>query len=311
MGGGGRKAQKAKSGFSVCRKAFGMTWSCPVDMDFNPISSKQRISEVLTERFGPCQYKIARELHKSGKVHFHAKFIFDSEIDSQDPHLFDIDGVHPNILKGKPGIGWDEYLEKEDPECYSNIQSCPYKQALQAKTVSEGMEILALRRPSDYLRFGEAMERNLRRRLQTVPRAIEYFGPYLPSWYPDTWNPDTHSLLLWGSAGINKTQYAKWLMRHKVGEFDYVKGDHEAIKRISGRKPFIFDEINCLGEKCCPSVSREITDVENGGEVKCRNSNMYIPPGLPRIFISNLAFPFRNPEESVYQRRVYSFPLNL
>ena len=54
---------------------------------------------------------------------------------------------------------------------------------------------------------------------------------------------------------------------------------------------------------------REITDVENGGEIVCRSSNAYIRPGLPRIFISNLAFPFRNPENSVHKRRLYSFEL--
>jgi len=80
---------------------------------------------------------------------------------------------------------------------------------------------------------------------------------------------------------------------------------------LSRRKPFIHDEINCLSDKCDHSVSREITDVEAGGEVMCRTSNFHIPPGLPRIFISNIEFPFRNPEFSVYGRRVVSWHVEL
>lgn len=298
------------SKFRFQRKDVGLTYSCPVERS-HPIESRARIVDILTDKYGPNYHEVVREFHESGENHYHAWFKFDTRIDSDNPRLFDIDGVHPNILKGKPGPGWRTYLRKADTAMLTNVEPCAYKQALEAATVEQGLDILALRRPGDYLRFGESMERNLRRRLQAIPSPIEYFGPYVPEWFPHTWNPSTHSLLIWGPPGINKTQYARWLMRHLVGDFDYIKGNYECIKRISGRKPFIHDEVNCLVERCCPTVSREITDVENGGEVVCRNSNMYIPPGLPRIFISNIAFPFRNPQDSVYNRRLVSMRLDV
>jgi len=312
MGGGGRKRMNAingdkKDAFRVCRKQFGLTYSAPVDQEDHPIGSRERIRDYLTEKCGPNIHEICQEFHKNDKKHYHAWFKFDAEVDTTDSRYFDIDGVHPNIIK--PGAGWRAYLKKTDSELLTNLESCPFAQALSASSVAEGMDILALRRPGDYLRYGESMERNLRRRLEAVPRPVCYYGPYLPGWHPTNWNPNTHSLLLWGPPGINKTQFAQYLMEHMVGPHEYIKGSHEAVKRLSMRKPFIHDEINCLGERCEASNSREITDIESGGEVICRNSNVYIPPALPRIFISNIQYPFRNPQESVYNRRVVSLEL--
>lgn len=301
------RAERAPT-WRFCRKTVGLTYSCPVDVS-HPVKSRDELRDILTDMHGPNLHEIAQELHKNGENHYHCWFKFDSEVDSENCRLFDVNGVHPNILKGKPGPGWRQYLRKSDTELLTNVESCPYRRALAASSVVEGMEILALSRPSDYLRFGQSMERNLRRRLETPCHAIQYYGPYLPNWFPHTWNPYTHSLLIWGESGINKTQFARYYMLHMVGDYDYVKGDHEAAKRLSGRKPFIHDEVNCLRSSCVGDNSREITDVENGGEVVCRNSNAYIPPGLPRIFISNMERPFRNPAESVYGRRVMSWQL--
>lgn len=315
MGGSNKRSERkakteAKGGkpFRINRKTVGLTYSCLRDQD-HPIADRERIRDFVTEKFGPNIHIVCKEFHKNDKKHFHADFRFDQKLDIEDCRAFDIDGVHPNIVNGGPA--WRNYLQKTDSDVLTNMESCPFRQALAADSVQQGMEILALRRPSDYLRFGEAMERNLRRRLETVPAAIEYYGPYLPKWMPDSWNPHTHSLLLWGVSGINKTNYARWLMRHMVGEFEYIKKHHESVKLLSGRKPFIFDEVNCLHERCEPENSREITDVENGGCVTCRGSNCTIPPGLPRIFISNLQYPFRDPQQSVYGRRVVSVELQL
>jgi hypothetical protein len=55
-----------------------------------------------------------------------------------------------------------------------------------------------------------------------------------------------------------------------------------------------------------PNDSRELTDVENGGSVNARYGNVEIPPGVPRVFVSNYEQPFLDPESSVYDRRVKS-----
>ena len=310
MGGSNKRSERASKAkakgekqFRIHRKQVGLTYSCPIDRE-HPIESRETIRDSITEKFGANIHYVCREFHKNGEHHYHANFKFDTELDIEDPRAFDLNGVHPNIIHGGPG--WIKYLSKSDPDVLTNVEPCAFRQALAAATVAEGMDILALRRPSDYLRFGQSMERNLRRRLETPRTAILYYGPYVSSWFPSNWEPYRHSLLLWGAAGINKTQFARYLLSHLVGEYDYIKGSHESVKHLSMRRPFIHDEIKCLSDKCTPENSREITDVENGGEVECRNSNVSIPPGLPRIFISNLAFPFRDPQQSVYGRRVVS-----
>lgn len=94
-------------------------------------------------------------------------------------------------------------------------------------------------------------------------------------------------------------------MAHMFGEYEYIKKGHEMVKtHMTRTKPFIFDEVYLIGKE--PEMSKEITDVESGGSIDCRNSDTWIPPGLPRIFLSNYEFPFCNPKGAVYGRRVVS-----
>ena len=83
-------------GFRVNRKAFGLTYSCPKTADDNPITTHKELIEFL-ETKGVCEYIVGKELHESGKVHWHAYVKYDHAIDSVDARLFDVKGVHPNI----------------------------------------------------------------------------------------------------------------------------------------------------------------------------------------------------------------------
>lgn len=309
-----RKRKAADAGFikfRVCRKSFGLTYSAPEGKE-HPFPSRQFVADFLEEKFGPNLFLICQEFHKDDRKHYHVAVKFDSVIDNEDPRLFDLEGIHPNILSGPYGPGWLHYLKKSDPEFLTNMESSPYKQALQASNVEEGMEILAHAVPGDIVRFGEAIERNLRRRLAPKKPARIYTGPYVAGSYPYNWRIDTHSLLLWGPPASCKTNYAKYLMAHLVSpDYEYIRGSHEAVKKLSLTKPFIHDEINCLSDKCPPENSREITDIEDGGEIICRHSNVTIPPGLPRIFIANFERPFRDPAGAVYGRRVVSLEITI
>lgn len=296
------KAVTKGTKFRINRNKVGCTWSCPTDFVENPIKTNEEILEFVVKKYGECEYTIGTERHASGKLHFHGWFKFPYKLDEKNEKCFDVNGVHPNIID--PGKGWEAYCAKHKEFITNHYEICPYSQAASSETVKEAMDILWKKRPADCAKYGESIERNLRRRLNPAPEPVLYYGPFHDYLQGFNWSPYTHSLLLWGPPGNCKTQFARYLMSHMFGEYDYIKKSHEATKHLSKTKPFIFDEVYLIDKD--PFISREITDIENGGEIDCRNNDVSIPPGLPRIFLSNYEFPFRDPMQSVYGRRVQS-----
>lgn len=97
--------------FRLNRRKSGFTYSCPENVDENPISEISAISAVF-ESFGPCKWLIATEKHASGKLHYHADVTWDEKIDTKNVRAFDVLGVHPNIIR--PGAGWKDYCMKTE-----------------------------------------------------------------------------------------------------------------------------------------------------------------------------------------------------
>ena len=95
--------------FRVNRKKVGLTYSCPTDLDDNPIESVYDLLQFLEEKNGHCQYVIAKEFHESGKKHYHAYANYDNKLDTIDPKFFDFKGVHPNIIN--PGLSYKKYVK--------------------------------------------------------------------------------------------------------------------------------------------------------------------------------------------------------
>lgn len=58
-----------------------------------------RIVDVLAELGAECI--VGKELHANGGTHYHAFFMFDRKFQSRNPRIFDVDGHHPNILRGR------------------------------------------------------------------------------------------------------------------------------------------------------------------------------------------------------------------
>jgi len=307
-----RREKKEKKAFRFHRATAALTWSCPKGSDVTPIKSCQHVYDEVVERHGPpLQFTVGEEKHptRPEASHFHAFFKWDHELDSEDRTLFDVAGVSPQIYPGKASSGFARYCAKEGIYITNHYQTDPFDQAASASTVPEGLEILWKKRPREMLLYADRIEANLSKRLCPAPTAPLYYGPW-PSWfYPPHWDPNTHALLLVGDAGVGKTQFARYLMAHAYPSYSYFKGKHESGKKVRVDRPFIYDEVYLLEED--PNLSREITDVENGGTVGCRNSNYIIPPGVPRIFLSNCEHPFRNPGNAVYDRRVVSFAVNI
>ena len=236
------KAKRAAD-FRIQRKNVGLTWSCPVDQT-QPIPSKEVILADVTALYGHSQYVVAHELHESGQSHYHAYFKFDGKLELTDPRCFDLYGVHPNIV-GSAGPAWANYCRKKG-DYISNMdkRNC-HAEALAASTVKEAVDIIKRHDPAAYNRFGEALERNLRRHIaptSTLPSA-RFQGPHPTCRFPTDWDPHSHSLLIWGPPGSGKYSFAMYYAGCLCGQFAYCRAHVEDLRSLNENFPFVFDEV--------------------------------------------------------------------
>jgi hypothetical protein len=296
--------------FRVDRAGFGLTYSCPTSCKSgHPIKTKEELLMWLQSK-GPCKYSIGFEPHKVGpngqlKMHFHAYVIYDSKIETTNPRYFDFKEVHPNIVKGKPGVGFLDYTQKNG-DFITNVAQDAYTAAMACKSAEGALELLWKKRTADMCKFGDRIERNVRARF--APRHVDalWYGPY-PEWWHVEWD-QTKALQLTGEPGIHKTQYAKYLLGGR-GHYFCVNNSTEVLKEWDRKTPLIFNDINfsALG----PDMCKAITDVVEGGVFTVKHGHVNIPPGIPRIFTHNVWNIFDDSQMAVYHnnRRVQRFRL--
>lgn len=305
-----RVVQAAKrSAFRLQTKSYGLTFS-----DASGISSKEHIHEFLQSLMGVHFCCVSHELHENAESHYHVAGQLDNRVDITDCHHFDYtnelgDVYHPNIVKGGPA--WLSYCKKG----HDFVSTYPNKPNVMASALAlpcteNALDHIMEHDASTYVRFATSIEANLRRHFKRVnpARVPRWYGPYPPLRYPPNWNHNTHALHLWGPPGSGKTCFAQHLLREVTGgDVEYCKCHVDALKGLSMTKAFVFDEAMFLTSP--GSVSREITDVVSGGTVDARYHAIQIPPGIPRIFVSNQRWVFKNPDESVYERRLIQYEM--
>lgn len=300
-----RKTKVQKTGFRVNRKAFGLTYSAPTTADAQPITSWDEILAYMDTLGTGYDYIIGEELHENGKTHWHVYVKFGHVIDSINPRLFDILGVHPNICDGSPGKGWQAYCAKHRVFKSNFYEVSVHATAMALSTPQEAIDLLWQKDTSRMVYASHLAEANILKRFAPVVERVHYYGPFPERFYPPAdFDFKSHSLLLTGPPGVGKTQFAGYLL----GDHSYVKGTLHGLRPVAcvGR-PLLFDEIDMLGDD--PKYSKEVTDVENGGTVGARYSDIVIPPGIPRVFCHNLVRPFHDPANAVYGRRVHTVSL--
>lgn len=288
---------KRDGGFRLNRSGVFFTYSDAAAID--AVGGKQAIVDHLLSISATCRYLIGREIHPTtGEPHYHCIARFTPSLDTSDARFLDINGCHPNIDAKAPGKGCEAYSIKDKDFVTNYYKQDPWTRAANATTLKAATDILWSELPQDMAKHGHNIEENLRKKLKPeIPPAIQFYGPFDKKFYPpEDWNPKTHSLLIIGPAGIGKTQFAKYYF----GDFEYYKSSPERLKDATFEKPLILDEFNYLPRD--PEQSKEITDVISGGTLAARYKDIVIPPGVPRIFLSNFRC-FKNPDSAVYERR--------
>ena len=277
--------------FRIARKKIGLTYSCPKDKDENPIESSIKLLEFLENKGGHCQYIIAKELHTSGKKHYHAYVYYDERIDTIDPLFFDYEKVHPNIIN--PGIGWQAYCRK-DKEYITNLEENPFTTALKAKSVDEAMDFLWKKRPQAMALNGDRIEKNYAKRMKVI-------SPKEPKKYEGPWKwpmiENIESTIIMGPSNIGKTQFAKahfkkpLLVSHADQLRSFADGDYDGI---------IFDDMDF---NHLPRTSQiHLVDFDEDRHIHARYNASYIPAGTRKIFTCNVS-PL-NIRDAAIKRRV-------
>lgn len=281
--------------FRVDRKAFGLTYSCPADVKSgHPIPSKEDLLEFLLTVGGPCKYSIGYEAHEDQeKRHYHAYVKFDTKFQSTNARIFDHCGVHPNIVNGTAGHGFLKYTQK-DGDYITNAEQDPFSVAMALPDADQAVDHLWKTRTADMAKFGENIERNIRRRMYTPVAAPVFYGPF---WNDFVWDQDSVSLLLYGPPGTGKTSMAKYLL---PGAF-VVMNTPQALRDWNRRDPLIFDD--CDFSMYNADYCKAITDVPNGGTIAVKYGHVTIPPGTKRIFCANHNLIFNDSDGAIFDRK--------
>lgn len=282
--------------FRIHRKKIGLTYACPVDKDENPIADLEKPLEGLLEflelKSGLCQYIVACELHESGKKHYHAYCNFDKEVDTTNPRFYDFMDVHPNVLGGgDAGPGFQHYCRK-DKVFITNLDKNPFSVALEQNSVAEACDYLWEKRPQVMAINGDRVEKNIAKKMKKAPEKRTDHETY-------EWEPlkDIKSVILMGTTGIGKSQYALWSKHFKnplvVSHIDRLKDYNNEI-----HDGIIFDDMEFNHLPRVAQIHMLDWDIER--DIHVRYGCVHIPKHTRKIFTCNY-LPFME-HESIARR---------
>lgn len=269
----------------VHRVKVGLTYSCPKDKEDNPIPGMEYLLELFKTYGMLTKYIISTELHKDGRTHYHAYIRYEQKLDTINPKFFDTCGVHPNVNNPNEK-GWSGYCGKQGQYITNFWEPDVWEMVMKARTWKEAAEILWTRKPGDMMKHADTYERNWKKRFIRAPEPTVYYGPY-PYRIPDSWDWRTHTLVIQGAPGMNKTQWLKYELKHRFGSICYIKGSLSGLKKFEGEDAILLDDVN-IPEHF--SQFNALMDVENGGAISVSPTGLYdfnMPYGTPRIFITN------------------------
>lgn len=282
-----QKAEKAgvdQKPFRLNAFRLGATWSCPVTAEDNPIKDVHRILAFLQDKYGEAEkYIVAEEKHENGKRHYHAFFHFYNKLDVRDARAFDIDGVHPNIIRC-PGKGWPDYCAKKG-QFITNYWKQPLLKRVQDMSVPQALDTIAEENPQYYVTNLTRIEANLKRHKERKKRCIVRYKadmftlPLITDF--------RYSIFVRGPSDIGKSN---WCLAHFQNPC-MVRGE-ESAKQYDPtiHDGIVFDDVDSLFFKLSRTEKIALIDTDFDSELSCRFKNVVIPAGTPRFFTTNSDF---------------------
>jgi len=177
--------------------------------------------------------------------------------------------------------------------------------AIDAVSVYEGMQTLKRELPYDFLRFGESMERNLKRSKSDL--SLNTFA--MESFHQKALTFERKSILLWGPSGSGKTSFALAHFKNPllVSHIDKLKNlspDHDGV---------VFDDMSF---KHWPKESViHLLDYDLPRDINVRYGTVAIPKETRKIFTHNTENPFYDEDidasqKTAIERRLQRIHLN-
>lgn len=273
------EVQETTTAFRFNAKKIGLTYSCPVNDDNNPIETHEAIIEHLLSFGIDCEYLVSKELHLNGKTHWHAFAKWQHKLDTRDVRAFDINGVHPNIIR-TPGKGWPDYVAKKGDFKTNFYKKNPWSVAMQLENLEACVAHLFEQVPRDLVLNHDKITYAYTKLNTRPPKARPEYRFTRPQ------ESDlTRTLLVEGESGIGKTQ---WALRHF--ERPLLVSHLEDLKKL---KPdtdgIVFDDMQFLHIPVTSQI--HLCDIDEDRTIHIRYGTVSIPGGLRRIVCYNPSRP--------------------
>ena len=121
--------------------------------------TKQNLANFLLKenpndlKLRPEKYLICEQMYDSGQPHLHAILIFPKRKQIRTQDYYDYLGIHPNIQTMRNMKAALQYVYKEDPKPYTNMDIIQQKRVARAKDSSSLYQLLEQQLKKDPVRF--------------------------------------------------------------------------------------------------------------------------------------------------------------
>ena len=155
----GVKEEKSLPGaFRLSSKTYFLTYK-GISEDSGEKITKENLANFLLKqnpndiKLYPEKYMISEQMYDSGEPHFHVILVYSKRKQIVSQTYFDYLGIHPNIQTMRNMKAALEYMYKEDPHPYTNMDITQQRRVARAKDSSSLYQLLEQQMLKDPFRF--------------------------------------------------------------------------------------------------------------------------------------------------------------